>query len=326
MGRRTDLTLGAAAVGLCLGAAGCGGTRPAAGPAGSGKLPLSVALARPPAGAAASLSFCGGSVVVPLDPELHSAILKLLRADFQRAVILEPGRAPTEDLVATVAWSPEELSLALREPAGDDVLFETRAGDGAPFYPCEVPAAYWTFYRKTRQNAALAEFSRRLREVSLSLPRRLAAVADARTLFLEAQGREKAGEIRTARGVYERTLVRLDPRMRLFAEVFARYAPLAAKTKAPPIPEEARQRLLAGQAGLKAAKDPAAAAAARADLEHAARLAPWWPVAWLRLGDAQEEAEELKAAAQSLRRYIRLDPKAEDASSVAHRIRSLEAR
>lgn len=97
-------------------------------------------------------------------------------------------------------------------------------------------------------------------------------------------------------------------------------------TPKPAISPEARRFFVRGQTAFKDAKSPADMEEAAKEFGRAARVAPWWPDAYMNQGIAYAEAGKLADAMRSLKLYLVAAPNAPDAQKVIDRISALEYR
>jgi len=99
---------------------------------------------------------------------------------------------------------------------------------------------------------------------------------------------------------------------------------LLSTLNAAAVSEKVRYHMVRGQTAMEMAKVPADYELAIEEFKKAQLLAPNWPDVYYNLGVAQEKAGQFKAAAQSLKRYLQLAPKAPNAASVKDLITRLE--
>jgi len=95
-------------------------------------------------------------------------------------------------------------------------------------------------------------------------------------------------------------------------------------THAGTVSEEAQRYMEQGVAAVEIAKSPADYEDAISKFEKAKSLAPDWPDVYYNLGLVQEKAGKYRDAANTLKQYLRLAPKAEDAAMVKSLITKLE--
>ena len=99
---------------------------------------------------------------------------------------------------------------------------------------------------------------------------------------------------------------------------------LVSVTLAGTVSEEAQRYMAQGVAAVEMAKSPADYEDAISKFEKAKSLAPDWPDIYYNLGLVQEKAGKYRDAANTLKQYLRLTPKAEDAAMVRNLITKLE--
>lgn len=92
----------------------------------------------------------------------------------------------------------------------------------------------------------------------------------------------------------------------------------------PAVPDDARKLIDQGEAALKVASTAGEYRKAAVELNRALKLAPWYAPGYTALADAEEGANDLDAAASSLRAYLIAAPTAADSASVSARISELE--
>lgn len=99
---------------------------------------------------------------------------------------------------------------------------------------------------------------------------------------------------------------------------------LLSSVNAAAVSEKVRYHMVRGQTAMEMAKVPADYELAIEEFKKAQLLAPNWPDVYYNLGVAQEKAGKFKVAAQSLKRYLQLAPKAPNAASIKDLITRLE--
>jgi len=140
---------------------------------------------------------------------------------------------------------------------------------------------------------------------------------------------EQAGQLRQALDHYIAALQALpdqppeDNERRLRERIIK----LALKLDPPPaVPDEARQRIAAGQTASKSAKVPKDFIPAISEFQRALRLAPWLPDAYFGLGESLEKRRDYPAAIRSFELYLLAAPTAQDTESVQKRMADLRGR
>ncbi|MBA4389939.1 MAG: hypothetical protein C0399_03275 [Syntrophus sp. (in: bacteria)] len=106
--------------------------------------------------------------------------------------------------------------------------------------------------------------------------------------------------------------------------VFAVSVLLLTAVNAQAVSEEAQRHMVRGQTAVEMAKVPADYDLAIEEFTKAQSLAPDWPEVYYNLGVVQEKAGKFREAADSLKRYLQLVPKAPDTESLKNLITKLE--
>lgn len=95
---------------------------------------------------------------------------------------------------------------------------------------------------------------------------------------------------------------------------------------APPVPEEARRRMVRAQALLKDSTEFSAYDAALGEMAAAAVAAPWWSDVYYNAALVAEKAGYIDDAMRGLKEYLAANPRARDARAVQDKIYALEVR
>jgi tetratricopeptide (TPR) repeat protein len=90
------------------------------------------------------------------------------------------------------------------------------------------------------------------------------------------------------------------------------------------ISRDARKYMIRGQAAMEEAKNASDYRDAVKEFKKAVEYAPDWADAWFNLGVAQERAKDYAGAMNSLKKYLELNPTANDRDEVEGRIYKLE--
>jgi len=99
---------------------------------------------------------------------------------------------------------------------------------------------------------------------------------------------------------------------------------LLSSVNAAAVSDKVRYHMVRGQTAMEMAKVPADYELAIEEFKKAQLLAPNWPDVYYNLGVAQEKAGKFNVAAESLKRYLQLAPKASNAASIKDLITRLE--
>lgn len=100
----------------------------------------------------------------------------------------------------------------------------------------------------------------------------------------------------------------------------------APRVPATGTPEDARRHMLRGIAAIEMAKSDTELAAAEEEFRKASEIMPQLAPAWFNLGRVQAQRSHYKEAITSYKKYLDVDPKAEDAQKVRDEIVKLDFR
>lgn len=140
-----------------------------------------------------------------------------------------------------------------------------------------------------------------------------------------AQAAEQSGKLREALSGYVTALGKAaagSTEERRIRESIIRVAQRISPR--PPLPEEARNRMIRGRAAFKMAKTPAEMKEAADEFQRAANAAPWSGDAYFNLALALEKAESYPTAIESYRLYLLTEPSQKDAAQVRDRLVELQ--
>lgn len=123
---------------------------------------------------------------------------------------------------------------------------------------------------------------------------------------------------------YQQALERVRPGNARALQLQTKAVAAVTRGAAPPVPEEAQNRMTEGRAALALAKSPADYRLASDAMEQALSLAPWWATGHFNTALTQESAGLWSSAAAHLKLFLQLEPQAAEREKLRLKIAELE--
>lgn len=123
---------------------------------------------------------------------------------------------------------------------------------------------------------------------------------------------------------YQQALARVQPGNARALALQGKAVAAVSRSAAPPVPEEAQNRMAEGRAALALAKSPADYRLASDAMERALSLAPWWATGHFNAALTQESAGLWSNAAAHLKMFLQLEPQSADREKLRLKIAELE--